>query len=302
MEFPGQHILTSTQFDKDGLLLLFAEAKKMEEIVENGGSDLLKGKIMATLFYEPSTRTRFSFEAAMLRLGGSVLTNADMATTSSAVKMESLSDTGKVVSQMADVIVMRHAQGGAVESLASGSDVPVLNAGDGPMDHPTQGLLDLYTIWKTFGKIDGLKIGLVGDLKYSRVLHSNSQLLSNFDLELILVSPTQLALPPDYKKGLKFKETEKLSEVIGELDVICCNRLQKERFDNPSDCEKYRGSFVISSEVLKSAKDELIILNPLPRREELPVEVDNDPRAKYFEQVKNGVAVRMALLKKVLNG
>jgi len=300
MDFQGQSILSTEQFDRDSLLDLMKEAEMMEEVFKQGGNDILKGKLMAAVFFEPSTRTRFSFETAMLRLGGMVVSNPDMMKNSSIKKNETLWDTGKVLSQMVDVIAMRHPNPGTVAKLAEGSDVPVLNAGDGSNEHPTQGLLDLYTIWKKFGRFDGLKVALVGDLKNSRVLHSDADLLKHFDVEFVLVSPEELALPPKFKDGISFRETENIHEVIGDLDVISCNRLQEERFENPADCQKYRGSFIITTELLKGAKSDLIILNPLPRMEELPTDVDDDPRAKYFEQVHNGVIIRMALLKKVL--
>lgn len=301
MDFKGQSILSTGQFDRESLLEMMREAEAMEDVFKQGDSEILKGKMMAAVFFEPSTRTRFSFETAMLRLGGKVVSNPDMMKNSSIKKNETLWDTGKVLSQMVDVIAMRHPEPGTVAQLAEGSDVPVMNAGDGSNEHPTQGLLDLYTIWKKFGKLDGLKVGLVGDLKNSRVLHSDIDLLKHFDVEFVLVSPQELALPDQFKQGVKFVETESIAEVIADLDVISCNRLQEERFENPADCNKYRGSFIITTELLKAAKEDLIILNPLPRMEELPVEVDKDPRAKYFEQVHNGVIIRMALLKKVLS-
>lgn len=306
MKFKGQHILSTKQFDKKDLLSLFSEAKKMEKIFKKG-SDLLSGKIMASLFFEASTRTRFSFEVAMLKLGGKVVSNFDMQLTSAIKKMETLEDTGKVVSQLVDVVVVRHPEVGAVAKIAEGSDVPVINAGEGALEHPTQGLLDLYTIWKEKGRIDGLTVGLVGDLMYSRVLHSDADLLKFFDVKFVLVSPSELQLPQEMKDGLRkagrtYIETENLPSVVGEMDVLSCNRLQKERFSNPADCEKFRGSFRVNAALLKKAKKDMIILNPLPRIEELDTEVDKDPRAKYFEQVKNGVVVRMALLKKILIG
>lgn len=301
MKLKGQHILSTKQFDRDLLLELFEEVKRMEEIIRGPGkTDLLSGKVMATIFFEPSTRTRFSFETAMLRLGGMVVSNPDMMKNSSIKKQETLWDTGKVLSQMVDVIAMRHPVPGTVAELAEGSDVPVMNAGDGSNEHPTQGLLDLYTIWKKFGRIDGLKIGMVGDLKNSRVQHSELDLLRHFDVEFVFISPAEVAMPNEYKEGVKFRESESMAEVIGELDVLSTSRLQEERFENPEDCEKLRGSFILHREILEQAKEDLIILSPLPRVEELPKEVDDDARAKYFEQVGNGVAVRMALLKMVL--
>lgn len=318
MKFKGEHILFTQQFDKEELLSLFAEAKKMEKVIADAKkgkeSKILEGKIMATLFFEPSTRTRFSFEVAMLRLGGRVVSNPDMLNTSSLKKMESLEDTGRTIAEMVDVIAMRHPEMGAVAKLAKASRVPVINGGDGAGDHPTQGLLDVYTIWKEKGRLEGLTVGLIGDLKYSRVLHSQVILLSKFKgVKFVLVSPKELKLPAELKKeisrnitgvnhlpGDTFVEVENLASVIADLDVISVNRIQTERFSSEAEAEKFRGKFVVSREVMKKAKKSAIIICPLPRREELPTEVDADPRARYFEQVKNGVAVRMALLKKVL--
>ena len=294
MDIHGQHILRTEQFDKETLIALFEEAKNIES------GDLLKGKIMATLFFEPSTRTRFSFEAAMMRLGGSVISNADMLRTSSLKKQESLEDTGKTVSQMVDVIVMRHPEAGAVARLASRSDVPVINAGDGPEDHPTQGLLDVYTIWKERGSLDELTIGMVGDLKYGRVVHSQCQLLKNFDVNFVFISPNGLKMPAGLVEGAR--EVESLEDVIGDLDVISMTRVQEERFEDKAEYEKYAGSYVLNAELMKKAKADAIVIHPLPRVSEIEVEVDVDKRAKYFEQPKNGVAVRMALLKMILGG
>lgn len=294
MDYKGQHILSTKQFDKDGLLELFEEAKRMET---EGGD--LSGKLMATLFYEPSTRTRFSFEVAMNRLGGMVISNADMMTTSSHKKRETLEDTGKVVSKMVDVIVMRHPEAGSVAKLASKSEVPVINAGDGSSEHPTQGLLDLYTVWKEKGTLDGLIWGMVGDLKNSRVFHSQADLLRHFDVKFVLVSPEGLEMPTDYING-EYRESKELAVVISEMDVISSNRIQEERFANPEEAEKYRGAFVIDEVMMRGAREDAILLNPLPRVDEIAVGVDDDPRAKYFDQVERGVYVRMALLKKVL--
>ncbi|MFH1534072.1 MAG: aspartate carbamoyltransferase [Nitrospirota bacterium] len=294
MDYKGQHILSTKQFDKDGLLELFEETKKMET---EGGD--LSGKLMATLFYEPSTRTRFSFEAAMNRLGGRVISNADMISTSSHKKRETLEDTGKVVSKMVDVIVMRHPEVGSVAKLASKSEVPVINAGDGASQHPTQGLLDIYTVWKERGTLDGLIWGMVGDLKNSRVFHSQADLLRHFDVKFVLVSPEGLEMPTDYING-EYRESKELASVIGEMDVISSNRIQEERFGSPEDAEKYKGAFVIDEVMMRGVKEDAILLNPLPRVDEITVGVDLDPRAKYFDQVENGVYVRMALLKKVL--
>jgi aspartate carbamoyltransferase catalytic subunit len=311
MKFKGEHILSTQQFDRDGLMSLFVEAKKMEKVIAEAKkgkeSKILAGKILATLFYEPSTRTRFSFEAAMLRLGGRVLSNADMMQTSSVKKLETLEDTGKVVSQIADVIAMRHPEKGSVAVFAEHSDVPVINAGDGGAEHPTQALLDLYTIWKQKGKIDGLTIGMVGDLKYGRVPHSQAALLKYFKVKLILVSPPNLKMPPAVLEDLKstdctFEETGNFGDVINKMDVIGMTRIQRERFEDLREYERAAGFFVLDKVLMNKAKNNSIIIHPLPRVDEIAVEVDTDPRARYFDQVGNGVAVRMALLKMVLKG
>jgi aspartate carbamoyltransferase len=310
MKFKGQHILSTKQFDKNSLLAFFGRMKKMEKVVVDGvvggkQSKLCEGKILATLFYEPSTRTRFSFETAMLRLGGRVISNFDMLKTSSVAKMESLRDTGKVVSQMVDVIAMRHPEVGSVEELAKGSDVPVINAGDGIGEHPTQALLDLYTIWKNKGDVSGLTVGMIGDLKNGRVPHSQCSLLKHFGCKFIFVSPVALKMPRDVVAELKacgceIIEVEELAEVVGKMDVICMTRIQKERFSSEKEYERYAGRYILDGKMMKLAKKNAIVLHPLPRVDEISSDVDDDVRAKYFEQVKNGVAVRMALICEVL--
>ncbi|MBP9771139.1 aspartate carbamoyltransferase, partial [Candidatus Gracilibacteria bacterium] len=277
MKFKGQHILSTQQFDKEGLLSLFAEAKKMEKLVKSGkfGKEM-EGKIMATLFYEPSTRTRFSFEAAMLRLGGRVVSNADMMQTSSVRKLETLEDTGKTVSQIANVIAMRHPEPGSVAILSKYSDVPVINAGDGSNEHPTQALLDLYTIWKEFGKIDGLTIGMIGDLKNSRVQHSQFGLLKHFKVKFVLVSPKGLEMPSAILKemGASAKVVATPEEMVKEVDVISVSRIQKERFVSDREYKKFVGIFVVDAALMKKAKKHAIVLQPLPRVEDIAVEVD----------------------------
>ncbi|MBT4916891.1 aspartate carbamoyltransferase [Candidatus Peregrinibacteria bacterium] len=305
MNFQGQHILSTAQFDSEGMLSLFEEAKKMEKIMIDGGSDILDGKILATLFFEPSTRTRFSFESAMNRLGGRVISNADMMATSSLKKKESLEDTAKTVSQMVDVIVMRHPESGSVDKMAQNSDVPVINAGDGPNQHPTQALLDVYTVWKERGGLDGVTIGMVGDLRNGRVPHSQCDLLKHFNVKFVLVSPDELAMPSDIVSELKHfncevVESNDLVKSLPEMDVIGMTRVQMERFESEEEYKKYEGVYVLDPELMKKAKEDAIILHPLPRVDEIAVELDSDPRSKYFEQVGNGVAIRMALLKKVL--
>ncbi|MBT5016236.1 aspartate carbamoyltransferase [Candidatus Peregrinibacteria bacterium] len=312
MNFQGQHLLSARTLSKEAIERILEVAKEMEPYAQKEeASDLLKGKVLATLFFEPSTRTRFSFETAMLRLGGSVISNYTMNESSSIKKRESLYDTGKTVSQFADVIAMRHPVEGAVKELAEGSEVPVLNGGDGGANHPTQGLLDIYTIHKKFGHFGGLTYGLVGDMKNSRVAHSQCRLIKNFGPaearpKFICVAPQGLELPEDLKKeltdsGCEIRETTDLEEVIGGFDVLSNTRIQEERFENAEAFEKYRGVYSITPKLLEGAKEEMIILDPLPRvDDQLKVAVDDDPRAKYFEQIGNGVAVRMALLALVL--
>jgi aspartate carbamoyltransferase catalytic subunit len=305
MKFHLQNILSTAQFDRSGLEELFDFAFRLEKAFSEGGSSsVMSGKVMASLFFEPSTRTRFSFETAMIKLGGGVVSNFDMMNTSSLKKRESLRDTGKVVSKMVDVIVIRHPEAGSVDEIALGSECPVINAGDGSAQHPTQALLDLYTIWKEKGRLDGLTVGMIGDLKNGRVPHSQCDLLKHFNVKFVFVSPKELKMPEGVvsgllKEGREIVETENLNEVISDLDVIAMTRIQEERFSSNEVFKKYFGFYVLNDGLMKIAKKDSIIIHPLPRVDEISVEVDDDPRAKYFEQVKNGVFVRMALLCKV---
>jgi aspartate carbamoyltransferase catalytic subunit len=306
MNLKRQHILSARQFDKKSLIELFESARAMEKVFDGGKRlNIADGKILATLFFEPSTRTRFSFESAMLRIGGRVISNADMMRTSSSVKKESIEDTGKVVSQMADLIVMRSPDVHAPEKLSLKSDCPVINAGDGVNEHPTQALLDLYTVWKHNKTLDGLTFGIVGDLKNGRVPHSQCYLLKNFDVKFIFVSPKGLKMPKEIvselsKDGFYVEETEDLFLEIKKMDVIAMTRVQRERFESEEEYLKYAGSYVLDKNMMKRAKKDALILHPLPRVNEITMDVDADPRAKYFEQVRNGVAVRMALIAMVL--
>ncbi len=303
MDYLNTSILSSKQFDQPSLNKLFDLSDKMVPFFTGQEkTDLLKGKIMSTIFFEPSTRTRFSFEIAMQKLGGAVVSNSDMVKTSSVKKQETLYDTGKVLSQMVDLIVMRHPKPYTVMALDEGSDVPVINAGDGVNDHPTQGLLDIYTIYKNFNKkIDGLKIGMVGDLKHSRVIHAQCNLLRNYDIEFVFISPKGLRIPSSIKRDIKkYTETEDLYSVIGDVDVVSHTRIQEERFKTEEEYLKYKGVYVIDKKSMELAKQDMIILSPLPRVDELTKDVDDDKRAKYFEQVKNGVLLRMALITLVL--
>jgi len=305
----GSNLLSSKDLSRADLVAIFEEAEKLLPVArKEETSDVMKGKVLATLFYEPSTRTRFSFETAMLRLGGAVISNAQMEETSSVKKGESLYDTGKVVSKFADVIVMRHPKSGSVAQLAEGSEVPVINAGDGPNDHPTQGLLDVFTIWREFGGIEGLTIGMVGDLKYGRVPHAQCELLKHFaGLKFVFVSPRELSMPREIvddlrSAGHEVVETEDLDSVLCELQVIAHTRIQRERFESEEEYRKYKGVYVFGKDQMARCREDMILMHPLPRVDELSPEVDDDPRSKYFEQVTNGVAVRMALLKLVASG
>ncbi len=302
------HLLSSRDLSKNEILRFFKKADKfLPTVLEKKMLKLASGKILATLFYEPSTRTRFSFETAMIRLGGSVISNADMNSTSSSKKGETLFDTAKMVSTFADIIAVRHPTSGAVADFAKGSSVPVINGGDGAGDHPTQGLLDIFTIWKNFGKIDGLTIAMVGDLKNSRVVHSQCEYLMHFKkIKFILVSPEALKLPNELvsrlkKNGFEVEETAHLEEVIGKCDVLSDTRIQEERFESKAEYLKHNGVYILTTELMKKAKKDMIVIDPLPRVNHIDPKVDSDPRARYFEQVANGVAIRMALISTLLN-
>lgn len=271
---------------------------------ESSRAQPLKGKILATLFFEPSTRTQFSFQSAMERLGGSVLGFSSIEGTS-VKKGETLIDTIRIVSGYVDCIVIRHSKEGAAKLASEVSRVPVVNAGDGSHDHPTQTLLDLYTIKKGFNKFDGLKIGICGDLRYGRTGRPLSIALSNWDVKLHYISPPQLSMDKGTvrflrEKGIEVKEVMKIEEVIKELDVLYMTRIQQERFPTEEEYLKFRGVYVIDPKIMAMAKEEFILMHPLPRVDEITPEVDSDPRARYFEQARNGVPVRMAVLHKAM--
>jgi len=302
----GRDILTILDLSREDLEAIFQETDKLLEL-RGGTLELLKGKIMATAFFEPSTRTRLSFQTAMIRLGGEILDLGEV-NKSSIAKGENISDTIRMLDSYADVIVIRHRLEGAAKLAAEVAENPVINAGDGSRNHPTQALIDLYTIRRFRGKIDGLTIGVLGDLKYGRATNSFIASLTMFKVNMIyLISPPQLRVREDTKEllanaGIEFKEVERLEEVVSELDVLYASRIQKERFPDPSEYELVRGSYIITPETLRNAKDELIILHPLPRVDEIDFRVDSLPYAKYFEQARLGVPVRMALLKLILRG
>ena len=278
------------------------------DIIENRSkySEKCKGQILATLFFEPSTRTRLSFESAMLSLGGQVL-GFSSANSSSASKGESVSDTIKTVSAYSDIIAMRHPKEGAPIVAAMKSDVPIINAGDGGHNHPTQTLTDLLTIKKEKGRLDNLTVGLCGDLKFGRTVHSLISALSRYkNIKFVLISPEELKVP-DYiktdildKKNIEYIETQNLEEAMKNLDILYMTRVQRERFFNEADYIRLKDSYILDKEKLQTAKKDLIILHPLPRVNEISVEVDEDPRACYFRQVKYGKFIRMALILKML--
>jgi len=269
-------------------------------------SKALDGKILAHLFFEPSTRTRLSFESAMLRLGGQNIEIA-LAQSSSTVKGETLADTIRMVEGYADAIVLRHPHEGAARLAAHFSVKPVINAGDGAGQHPTQTLLDLFTIKQQSGGIAGKKVVLVGDLKYGRTAHSLAEALAMFGAELTFVAPPILQMPKETakqleKEGAKARLVESLGDVIADADVLYVTRIQRERFPDPSEYDKVAGSYRIDNDLLREARKDLVIMHPLPRVDEIAPEVDATPNAKYFQQAFNGVPVRMALLDLVMGG
>ncbi len=301
MGWKNRDVISIRDFSREDIEFVLKTAERLEhELKEKKHLEYAKGRILATLFFEPSTRTRLSFESAMHRLGGSVIGFAE-ASTSSVKKGESLRDTVKTVEQYSDVIVIRHPKEGAARLAAEVADIPVINAGDGSNQHPTQTLLDLYTIKRAFGKIDGLKIGLLGDLKYGRTVHSLSEALTHYDVELYLISPELLRMPKHIveelrEKGVKVYETNDLESIIGELDVLYATRIQKERFPDEQEYLKVKGSYVVDCTLLEKAKETLKVMHPLPRIDEIHPEVDKTEHAIYFKQVFSGVPVRMALL------
>lgn len=300
-----RHLIDICDFSKKEIEDLIDVAN---DIIDNREkySKKCEGKIIATLFFEPSTRTRLSFESAMLRLGGNVLGFSD-ALSSSTSKGESLSDTITVVGGYCDLIAMRHPKEGAPIVACKNSSVPIINAGDGGHNHPTQTLTDLLTISREKKRLDNLTIGLCGDLKFGRTVHSLINALSRYkNIKFILISPKELELPLYIKEeildknGIEYIETNDIEKYIGELDVLYMTRVQKERFFNEADYLRLKDYFILNNEKLKGAKSDLCIMHPLPRVTEIASEVDDDPRAKYFVQANNGVYIRMALILKLL--
>lgn len=301
-----EHVIESQQFTPDILFSLF---KKADKLRKKKNIERLKGKVLATLFYEPSTRTRLSFESAMLKLGGSVLSTENAKEFSSAIKGESIEDTARIVGAYSDAIVIRHYEEGTAKRAASISPVPVINAGDGKGQHPTQALLDVYTIYREIGKLENIKIAMVGDLSSGRTVRSLCYLLTKFKgNKIIFVSPENLKMKEDIKeylgeKGVEFTEETDLRKVLPEVDVVYMTRIQKERI-SLEDYKKAKGKYIINLETLNLVKPSSIIMHPLPHVEEinLPIEIEeNDKRVAYFRQAENGLYIRMALLLELLD-
>jgi len=302
LEFEGRDIISIKDFTREEIDYILKIARAMEPIAKSG-SDMLHGKTLATLFFEPSTRTRLSFEAAMHKLGGTAIGFAEPEI-ASIKKGENLADTVRVVENYADVIALRHPLEGAARLAAEFAQVPVINAGSGAEEHPTQALLDLYTILKEKGRIDGLNIALVGDLRYGRTVHSLAYALSLYKVKLYLVSPELLRMRREVsdtiKKKIEIVKKTEIEEVLPETDVLYVTRIQEERFPDPAEYAKVRGTYKIGLDTLKDAKEDMILMHPLPRVDEIDDEVDDTPHARYFQQVWNGIVMRMALLALIL--
>jgi aspartate carbamoyltransferase len=301
----GKDIITVKQFSRSDLEYIFGVAHEMRVMVERVGTfDLLKGKILASIFYEPSTRTSSSFIAAMERLGGNVI-NINEVRYSSVAKGESLPDTIRTLECYADVIVLRHPEVGSAAKAAEAAHKPVINAGDGVGEHPTQALLDAFTIHEELGRMDDLTVTMLGDLKYGRTVHSLSRLLSLYNAKLNYVSPEILRMPPEIiaeleGKGIRQSEHSSLDKVLPETDVLYVTRVQRERFESEEVYNSVKGAFVVDRSVMTAAKNKMIVMHPLPRVTEINTDFDDDPRAAYFRQMEFGLYVRMALLAMVL--
>ena len=303
--FYGRDIVSVRQFERDDLAYIFNVADEMRGIVRRvGATDLLKGHVLANLFYEPSTRTSSSFVAAMARLGGSVIPIHGVQY-SSVSKGESLPDTIRTLECYADVIVLRHPEVGASEVAARYAGKPIISGGDGVGEHPTQGLLDFYTIYSELGRLDGLHVAMVGDLKNGRTVHSLARLLRLYDTEFTFVSPEILRMPEDNKRelvelGHVVNEIDTVEEIVETADIIYVTRVQKERFADLREYEAVKDSYEITPALMARAKDDMALMHPLPRVGEIHYDVDDDPRAAYFREMENGMYIRMALLAAVL--
>ncbi|MGL5227696.1 MAG: aspartate carbamoyltransferase [Bacteroidales bacterium] len=295
-------LVSITDFSKEEILALLEKAKKFEE---NPNQRLLEGKVVATLFFEPSTRTRLSFETAVNRLGGRIIGFSDASSTSTS-KGETLKDTIKMVSNYADLVIMRHHLEGAARYAAEVSDVPVVNAGDGANQHPSQTLLDLYSIYKTQGTLENLTITMVGDLKYGRTVHSLLMAMSHFKPTFNFIAPDELRMPEEYKtfcreNHIPFNEyTDFTEDVINQSDILYMTRVQRERFTDLMEYEKVKNVYTLHRAMLENSKDNLRVLHPLPRVNEIDTDVDDSPKAYYFEQALNGVYARQAIICTVL--
>ena len=302
MQFKGRDIVSIKDFNREEIDYILRTAASMEQITKKG-SDMLHGKILATLFFEPSTRTRLSFEAAMNKLGGTAIGFAEPKI-AAIKKGENLADTIRVVENYSDVLVLRHPLEGAARLAAEFAKVPVINAGSGAEEHPTQALLDLYTILKEKGTIDGLNITLMGDLRYGRTVHSLAYALSLYKVKLFLVSPELLRMRREVTDSIKQKinvfECSTIEEVLPQTDVLYVTRIQEERFPDPAEYAKVSGTYKIDIPTLRESKENMIIMHPLPRVDEIDPEVDNTPHARYFQQVWNGIVTRTAILALIL--
>lgn len=297
----NKSLVSITDFTKDEIMRIVELAAEFEA---NPNQKLFENKVVASLFFEPSTRTRLSFETAITRLGGGIIGFTD-SSSSSTTKGESLKDTIKMVSNYSDLIVMRHPLEGSARYASEQSSVPVINAGDGANQHPTQTLLDLYSIYKTQGTLDNLNIFMVGDLKYGRTVHSLLMAMSHFNTTFNFIAPDALKMPDEYKlflesKGIKYYEHREFTEIIEEADILYMTRVQRERFSDPIEYEKVKNVYVLRNSMLDNTKDNLRILHPLPRVNEIHTDVDENPKAYYFEQAENGVYARMAIMASIL--
>ena len=296
-------VISIKDFQKEDIKFILKEAENLEKVARSEEtSEELSGKILGMMFFEPSTRTRLSFETAMKRLGGDCVGLTGNAA-SSVSKGETLADTSKMLESYSDAIVIRHNLEGTAKFITDVVDVPVINAGDGAGQHPTQTLLDLYTIQRNFDKIKGLNVALIGDLKYGRTVHSLAHALGMFDAQMSFVSPDELKMPKEVlhdleKENVKFYETNKIKDIIDDVDVLYVTRIQKERFPDEEEYSKIKGAYLINKDLIKGK--ELIVMHPLPRVDEIANDVDNSKYNKYFEQAFYGVPVRMAILKNII--
>jgi aspartate carbamoyltransferase catalytic subunit len=303
-EFYNKDIISIKDYNKEQFENIFEHTDKIMNMDPVARREICKGKTLSYLFYEPSTRTRLSFESAMASIGGNSLGISDISS-SSTQKGESLADTVKIMSIYSDILVLRHPLDGSSRFASEISSKPVINAGSGTEEHPTQAIQDLFTIKKEKKKIDGLKIGIIGDLKYGRTVYSLLSALGNYDVDVHLISPESLRIRPDsiyeIRKKLSFTESTDIEEYIEDLDVVYVTRIQKERFPDEEEYLKVKGSYVIGLDLLKKMKDDSIILHPLPRLDEISTDIDKTKNAKYFQQAENGKHTRAALLGLILN-